>query len=86
MLNTKSFLAVDFGAGSLKLAEFRRQRSGRLSLINYGIESLGLEGASQEAPARATILKALQKLIAEKNVKAKDINVCAPASMFFPSS
>ncbi len=29
MLNTKSFLTVDFGAGSLKLAEFEINESGR---------------------------------------------------------
>ena len=84
MLNTKSFLAVDFGAGSLKLAEFRVNEAGGLSLINYGIKSLGLEGASQEAaPREATILKALQEVIAEKGVKAKDINVCAPGFHVF---
>ena len=84
MLNTKSFLAVDFGAGSLKLAEFRVNEAGGLSLINYGIKSLGLEGASQEAaPREAAILKALQEVIAEKGVKARDINVCAPGFHVF---
>ncbi|MFO1487040.1 MAG: type IV pilus assembly protein PilM [Verrucomicrobiota bacterium] len=84
MLNTKSFLAVDFGAGSLKLAEFQVNEAGGLSLINYGIKSLGLEGASQEAaPREAAILKALQELIAEKGIKSKDINVCAPGFHVF---
>ena len=84
MLNTKSFLAVDFGAGSLKLAEFQLNDGGGLSLINYGIKSLGLEGASQDAaPREAIILKALQEVIAEKGVKAKEINVCAPGFHVF---
>ncbi len=84
MLNTKSFLAVDFGAGSLKLAEFQLNDGGGLSLINYGIKSLGLDGASQEAaPREATILKALQELIAEKGLKSKEINVCAPGFHVF---
>src|SRR6185295_6122520 len=82
MLNTKSFLAVDFGAGSLKLAEFMVNEAGGLSLINYGIESLGLEG-SQESTREATITKALQKLIAEKGIKAKTVNVCAPGFHVF---
>lgn len=84
MLKTQSFLAVDFGAGSLKLAEFQVNDASGLSLINYGIKSLGLDGASQEAaPREAIILKALQELIAEKGIKAKNINVCAPGFHVF---
>ena len=82
MLNTKSFLAVDFGAGSLKLAEFMVNEAGGLSLINYGIKSLGLEG-SQEATREATILKALQEAMAEKGIKSKNVNVCAPGFHVF---
>ena len=82
MLKDKSFLAVDFGAGSVKLAEFEVDEAGGLRLKQYGIESLGAEGA-QEAARPAVILKALQKLIAEKGVKAKDVNVCAPGFQVF---
>ena len=70
MLNTKSFLAVDFGAGSLKLAEFEINEAGGLRLKQYGIKPLGAEGA-QETAREATILKALQELMAEKGIKAK---------------
>jgi hypothetical protein len=35
MLNTKSFLTVDFGAGSLKLAEFEINEAGGLRLDNF---------------------------------------------------
>src|ERR1041385_5498039 len=79
MLNTKSFLAVDFGAGSLKLAEFEVNEAGGLRLRQYGLKSLGAEGA-QESTREATILKALQELIAERGFKSKDVNVCAPGS------
>jgi type IV pilus assembly protein PilM len=82
MLNTKSFLAVDFGAGSLKLAEFMVNEAGGLSLINYGIKSLGLEG-SQESTREATILKALQEAISEHGIKSKNVNVCAPGFHVF---
>jgi hypothetical protein len=44
MLNSKSFLAVDFGAGSLKLAEFEQNEAGGLRLKQYGIKALGIEG------------------------------------------
>jgi type IV pilus assembly protein PilM len=82
MLQSKSFLAVDFGAGSLKLAEFEVNEAGGLRLIQYGIKSLGQEGA-QENTREAAILKALQDLIAEKGIKSKEVNVCAPGFHVF---
>src|SRR5881296_2486809 len=82
MLNTKSFLAVDFGAGSLKLAEFEVNEAGGLRLKQFGIKSLGAEGA-QESTREATILKALQAMITEKGIKAKTVNVCAPGFHVF---
>ena len=82
MLNTKSFLAVDFGAGSLKLAEFEVNEAGGLRLKQYGIKSLGAEGA-QETTREATILKALQAMLAEKGIKARNVNVCAPGFHVF---
>jgi type IV pilus assembly protein PilM len=82
MLNTKTFLAVDFGAGSLKLAEFEVGETGGLRLKQYGIKSLGAEGA-QESSREAAVLKALQELLAEKAIKAKDVNVCAPGFHVF---
>src|ERR1700722_19367595 len=82
MLNTKSFLAVDFGAGSLKLAEFEKNETGGLRLKQYGIKALGLEGA-QEATREAAMLKALQELLAEKSYGAKQVNACAPGFHVF---
>src|SRR5437867_6781337 len=82
MLNTKSFLAVDFGAGSLKLAEFETTEAGGLRLKQYGLKSLGAEGA-QENTREATILKALQGMLVEKGIKAKNVNVCAPGFHVF---
>ena len=82
MLKSNSFLAVDFGAGSLKLAEFETNEAGGLVLRQYAIKSLGLEG-SQETKREALILKTLQELIASLGIKAKDINVCAPGFHVF---
>jgi type IV pilus assembly protein PilM len=82
MLNTKSFLAVDFGAGSLKLAEFETNEAGGLRLKTFAIKPLGAEGA-QEATREKVILKALQDTLAEKGIKAKDVNVCAPGFHVF---
>ena len=50
-MSNKSFLCVDFGASTLKVAEFDITADGSLALLNYGIESLGLAG-SQDAAAR----------------------------------
>src|SRR5580700_1464151 len=82
MLNIKSFLTIDFGAGSLKLAEFEINEAGGLSLKNFSIKPLGLEG-SQEASREKAILQALQEVIAEKGIKSKFVNVCAPGFQVF---
>ena len=82
MLKSNSYLAVDFGAGSLKLAEFETNEAGGLVLKQYAIKSLGLEG-SQETKREVLILKTLQELIASLGIKAKEINVCAPGFHVF---
>jgi type IV pilus assembly protein PilM len=82
MLNVKSFLTIDFGAGSLKLAEFEVNEAGGLRLKQYAIKSLGSEG-SQESTRESVLLKALQELIAEKNIRSKIVNVCAPGFHVF---
>ncbi|HEX3720196.1 MAG TPA: type IV pilus assembly protein PilM [Verrucomicrobiae bacterium] len=82
MLNSKSFLAVDFGAGSLKLAEFEQNEAGGLRLKQYGIKALGLEG-SQEANREAAMQKALQELLAEKGYASRQVNACAPGFHVF---
>jgi type IV pilus assembly protein PilM len=82
MLNSKSFLTVDFGAGSLKLAEFEVNESGGLRLKNFAIKPLGAEGA-QDATREAIILKALQETLAEKGIRSKNVNVCAPGFHVF---
>ncbi len=82
MLNTKSFLAVDFGAGSLKLAEFEINESGGLRLKQFGLRPLGPEGA-QESKREAVLLKALPELLTEKGIKARSVNVCAPGFQVF---
>jgi type IV pilus assembly protein PilM len=82
MLSSKTFLAVDFGAGSLKLAEFDINTDGGLVLKSFAIKPLGLEG-SQEGTREKTILKALQETLAERGFKSKNVNVCAPGFHVF---
>src|SRR5947208_10090815 len=82
MLNTKSFLCLDFGAGSLKIAEFEPNESGTLRLKQFGLKSLGFEG-SQDAARERVVLKAIQELFAERPFGSKNINVCAPGFHVF---
>jgi type IV pilus assembly protein PilM len=77
MLNSKSFLAVDFGAVNLKLGEFELTEEGGLRLKRYGFASLGQEGM-QENTREAAMLKALQELLAQEGLKASHVNICAP--------
>src|SRR5207244_4408560 len=82
MLNAKSFLSMDFGAGTLKMAEFELNEADSLLLKQYGVKSLGIEG-SQDSKREAVILKAIQDLLAEKPSRSKNINVCAPGFHVF---
>ena len=82
MLNSKSFLAIDFGAGSLKLAEFEKNDAGGLRLKQYGIKALGIEG-SQETAREAAIRGGLAELLAEKSYTARQVNACAPGFHVF---
>ncbi len=82
MLNTKSFLAIDFGAGSLKLAEFEVNEAGGLRLKNYAMKALGAQGAVESA-REGVVQKALQEAMAEKAIKSKVVNVCAPGFHVF---
>jgi type IV pilus assembly protein PilM len=82
MLNAKSFLAADFGAGCVKLAEFEQNEAGGLRLKQFGVAPLGAEG-SQESTREGAILKALQGLLGERSYGSKLINVCAPGYHVF---
>lgn len=82
MLNTKSFLAIDFGAGSLKLAEFEVNEAGGLRLKNYALKPLGAQGAVESA-REGVVQKALQEALGEKAIKSKVVNVCAPGFHVF---
>lgn len=82
MLKSKTFLGVDFGAGSLKIAEFEPADDGRLKLLRFGIRPLGLPG-SQDAARDGVLKKALGELIAEGGFVSKQANVAAPGYQVF---
>ncbi|MCP5521562.1 MAG: type IV pilus assembly protein PilM [Verrucomicrobiales bacterium] len=82
MLNAKSFLSVDFGAGTLKLAEFDVTEAGALRLLRYAVKPLGLAG-SQEAARDGVVQRGLQELMASKTFVGRQANVCAPGFHVF---
>ena len=70
-------MGINFGAGTLKIAEFEPTESGSLCLCAFGSYPLGLAGA-QEAVREGAVKKALQTLLAEDEFASRDIQVCAP--------
>src|ERR1051325_3748825 len=82
MLNVKSFLAADFGAATLKVAEFEPNEAGGLRLKQYGFRALGSEGL-QESTREAVLQKALQELLAQGGFESRQVNVCAPGFHVF---
>src|SRR4051812_5857377 len=82
MLSSKSFLCLDFGAGSVKVAEFEVNQAGGLSLKQYGIKPLGIEG-SQDSKREKVVLAAVQELLTSRGISIKNCNVCAPGFHVF---
>lgn len=82
MLKAKPFLTIDFGAGTLKIAEFEINDAGNLVLRQFGARSLGLEG-SQESARERVVTKAIADLFAERGFAARNANVCAPGFHVF---
>ena len=82
MLNSKSFLTVDLGAATLKIAEFEPNEAGGLRLKQYALKSLGPEGM-QEATRQAAVVRGLQELLAERPFSSRSVNVCAPGFHVF---
>ena len=83
MLNTsKSFLCIDFGAGTLKLAEFDATEAGALRLLRYAVKPLGLAGG-QDAAREGILQRSLQELMGGKGFAARSCNVCAPGFQGF---
>jgi type IV pilus assembly protein PilM len=75
-------LAVDFGAGSLKLATFEINEIGGLCLKSFALKPLGPEGAA-ETTRETALLKVLRESLAEAGGAARTLNVCAPGFQVF---
>ena len=82
MLKAKTFLGVDFGAGSLKIAEFEPAEGGGLKLLRFAVRPLGLPG-SQDAARDGVLKKALGELMAEGGFVSRQANISAPGYQVF---
>jgi type IV pilus assembly protein PilM len=82
MREGKTFLAIDCGAGTLKVGEFEVTPEGDLRLCQFGIKPLGPEGGL-ESKREATLAKALKEILTELGIKTKPANICAPSFTVF---
>jgi type IV pilus assembly protein PilM len=82
MMKSKTFLGVDFGAGSLKVAEFEEAEGGGLRLLRFAVKPLGLAG-SQDAARENVLRKAIPEVLAEGGFVSRQANLCAPGYQVF---
>jgi type IV pilus assembly protein PilM len=82
MLKSKSFLGIDFGAGSLKIAEFESAEGGGLKLTRFLVKPLGLPG-SQDAARDNVLKKALGEALTEGGFVARTASLSAPGYQVF---
>jgi type IV pilus assembly protein PilM len=82
MLKAKTFLGIDFGAGTLKIAEFEPADGGGLKLLRFGVRPLGLPG-SQDAARDGVLKRALSELLAEGGFVSRQANISAPGYQVF---
>ena len=75
-MSSKTFLAMDMGAGTLRIAEFEPTSEG-VKLVRFGVKPLGLEGASERARPKA-LEKAVNELFDETGFQAKTGLIAAP--------
>jgi type IV pilus assembly protein PilM len=82
MFKSKSFLTMDCGANTLKLAEFEPNESGGLRLKQYALQSMGSEGGS-DTTREKVLTKAIGDALASGKFTAKKVNICAPGYHVF---
>ena len=78
----KTFLCLDFGAFTVKAAEFEPNETGSLRLANYALRALGPEGFKEDERDEL-VTNTIKEMIEEADFGASDINVCAPGFQVF---
>ncbi len=82
MLSSKSFLCIDLGAGVFKVASFDVTDAGTLQLGQFGVSSLGKAGTT-DADREAAVISGIKKMVSERALSGKMVNVCAPGNAVF---
>lgn len=78
----KTFLCLDFGAFTVKAAEFEPNETGSLRLVNYALRPIGPDGFKEDE-RDDLVTNLVREMIEEADFKATDINVCAPGFQVF---
>lgn len=78
----KTFLAIDFGAANLKVAEFDVNEAGVIRLLRYAIHPMSRAGM-QDATRKGAVSKGLQEIVGSKVFAAKAVNACLPGYQIF---
>lgn len=68
MATYQRILSVDLGSSSIKLGEFRVDRNGALTLLNYGIKDLGID-PNKDQERFTHLLEGLRTLMVETGIK-----------------
>lgn len=82
MADSPTFISINFGMGSLKVAEFDQLPGGMLYLRDFVIRPLGFEG-SMESRREAALQTAISEVFAERQYAPGKAVVVAPGSQVF---
>lgn len=82
MADSPTFVSINFGMGSLKVAEFDRLGDGMLFLRDYVVRPLGI-GGSMESQREATLQTAISEIFAERQYAPGNVTIVAPGFQVF---
>lgn len=80
--HTDNILALDIGAGSVKLGSFARLKSGGLELAAYAVRQLNADPASEDRRLE-DIANALREIIAERHIRPQPVLLSVPGQAVF---
>jgi len=80
--HTDNILALDIGAGSVKLGSFARLKSGGLELAGYAIRSLNADPSGEDRRLEE-IAAALRDIMAERQIRPQPVLLSVPGQSVF---
>ncbi len=82
MFRSESILALDIGAGSVKMGRFAPVKGGGIELVQYAVRSLEAE-YTDEASRLAAITAALGDIVAEQHLGGSSVLLSVPGQAVF---